>query len=262
MNRRRALQLAMASVLTTSAGASPWVAPAEAAPPTARYSVETVRFIAHHETGWGWGSDEVTFYTSVTSGSGAAPTVRSVEYGDVDTGTRRPLDSGLVPCWDGRQAGCEAAPQAFKQYFDIDWARYERCVVVSCERRTPGPIAITVVGTEVDGNGSREGLAAQLDPVLSTINAAALATSTALGTPIALPPKTVSGISKTIARFGGNDSLGTATVAFNADQLDEAVPDVGDVYTVHMPLAGADGSDLPLGNAGDYEVIVRLARIA
>lgn len=166
-----------------------------------RYAIEAVSFRCIDESGVDFfGSDEPMFVMTWTNGT-TTQTVRTKEFGDVDSGDRRTIGQFI--------AGSKS-------------------------RGVHGPIGLSVQLYEID-QGDHEEVRSTVDKVLVGANISSLLLG---GPPVPVLP---SGVLDEISTLFGNDLLGSLNVTFTANQLEQRLPKVGHSFSHLCKFRGDGG---------------------
>jgi hypothetical protein len=193
----------------------------------ANYIVRAEKFRCDDESGFDiFGSDEPFWVFTAKTDAGGADTTRSEVFGDVDSGDTRRLDT--------------------KNNRNVVWPRRGQVT------GAPGPIGLSIQLWESD-QGNADDIAKQTE----------IALDIAAGT-VAPWAGLVPGVVRNqIAKFLGDDLMGSRTVLLRASQLRARLKNVGDSMPLVLKFSGQSG-DLPFDVAGgpDYTLHLRVVRTA
>jgi hypothetical protein len=195
----------------------------------ARYVVRIVKFTCVDESGYDWsGSDEPYWVFTATSSDHQVFSTRSKVFGDVDSGDTRPFarDNNRNVVWPRQRAAAGG----------------------------DAPIALSIQLRESD-QGDPEVI---LRKTKQAFTIAGLAPG--IGSWVRLAPSIVQ---DKIARFAGDDLMGSKTLVFGGSQLARQLPNVGDRFIRKDRFGGSSG-DLPWEVAGgpDYDLFTEVRRVA
>ena len=194
-----------------------------------RYIVRATKFFCGDESGFDiGGADEPYWVFSTRDANGAVHTIRSKEFGDVDSGETRKF------------------PDRNDQ--NVIWPRQ------GAVKGAAGPIAISIQLWEADQGDKNE-------IVKKTQKAFDLgAKAPVIGDWIKLASSVVK---DKIAGFVGDDLMGSKTLLFTESQLARKLPRVRNVLRVKHHFSGS-GGDLPFEIAGslDYDLFLAITRVA
>jgi hypothetical protein len=166
-----------------------------------RYAIEALSFHCRDESGVDiFGSDEPMFVFTWTNGS-TVSTIRTREFGDVDSGDRRPIN---------------------------------QFVAGSRDKGVPGPLGMSIQLFEMDQGGHDD----VKNAVDKTLIAANLASLLLAGVPVPVLPGPV--LDKITSLFG-NDLLGSINLSLPASELRKRLPKVGQSFARVVQFRGDSG---------------------
>lgn len=234
---------ALVVALASGAGVTSQAAPTSAAvPPTAtiastvsapRYIVEFIDFYCGDESGADWfGSDEPYWVTTSKQLSGHVRTMRSEEFGDVDSGDRRKFST--------------------KSHRNLVWPRQGQT------SGGYGPVAFSTQLYEADGGSA----AAVVDKTLTALDLVNKA-GALVGVDTWIPKVPTVVRNQLVSAFA-DDTMGSRTIKYSKAYLAHFAPAVGSHFDRKYHFSGnsADLFGVSIAGAPDYDLHLRVTRVA
>jgi hypothetical protein len=187
------------------------------------FAINAVKFYAADESGYDWaGSDEPMFVFTSAIGNGNPYTVRTKEFGDVDSGDWRSLDN--------------------------------MCLLASCPSGFTVPTTLSIQLFEIDW-GSPEDVRKRVEQAAQLIKWGSLIFT---GGAVSVPDSFI----QYLTNLAGNDLMGSKTLRFDPQELVKQLPTAGSSLVEKHHLGGNSGDlPWEVAGGPDYDLYLQITRL-